>query len=455
MKKTIIIALLCVGILLMSGCNMKYAADALKKTMDTMNNSEETTTPPQEIGSTVSGNITQTIRSDNKTVTGDATAWIDIYGEKLYPNSYKEIQTMNTTPIAEFTYMSDEFNVGVTEIEVVFSDSVSDKVMVVDTDSDYLVDIINKTNLPKMFDNYYVYEMLKADTRFADKLVANIGNKYPTNAVEVDFTVLVEQPGSDYNLLSTKMINNLTLEIIYKDNAENIAKYEFDYLTGVIKTTDNAPPDYLNNAEITTINSPDGKHTAFIDEETKNLYVTDSATGDKWLIFEAVISPKEMASINYVYNNKLVYSILGIDSATGFGIYDFKNNSNTIYLDNVDVAGIQNGILFLNGYNRTPANPSFTIDLNTDDYKITDITDIFKQDIYFSESGTNYATVNAYTGETRITVYNTSDNRIKSEHVITLNSARVFDIKMTADNLILICRKGLMEHDYIYVFKLS
>jgi len=454
MKKTIILAVLCICVLIMSGCNMKFATDALKKTMETMNNSDVTSAPPQEIGDTVSVGITQTIRDENKSVTGDKAQWIELYKEHLYPNSYKEIREIKAVPVTEFKYMSNEFNVAVTEFNVIFSDSVSDTLIAIDTDSNYLVDILNKNALPEKFDNYYVYEMLRVDTRFTDKLVADINNKFPTNAVEVDLTTLLTELGSGYDLLSTEMISNITMEIIYSDS-ENIAKYEFDYLTGVFKTTDHQPPNNINSDEITTIDSPDGKHTAYIDEATKNLYVKDADSGDKWLIFEAVISPKEMASINYVYNNKLIYSIIGIDSATGFGIYDFKTNSNTIYLDNVDIAGIQNGILFLNGYNRTPANPSFTIDLNTDDYRITDISNIFKQDIYFSESGTNYATVNAYTGEIRITVYNTNDNRIKSEHVVTLNSSSVFDIKMTADNLILVCRKNIMEHDYIYVIKLS
>ena len=456
MKRILLLLALCACVIFFNGCDFKTAAQALKKTMETVNKDSETTTPPTTGGdvniSPVS--LTDAIRGENKTITGDKKQWIDLYKQKLYPNSYNEIAEITSTPVAEFTYMSDEFTVAVTEFNVAFSNEIMDTLIVIDVNSESLVDIINKKSMPEVYDHYYIFDILKADSRFSDKLADSIGNKIPDNAAEFDLTTLT-QLGNGYHISSVKAVTNTLLEIVY-DDGTNTAAFELDYRASVMKSLENGSSD--NNETppaITSINSEDGKHNAYIDDTTGNLYVRDTATGDVWLIYEAAASPKEAPAINYVYKTKLIYSVFSIDSVKGFGIYDFKSNSNTIYLDDVDIHGIQNGILFLNGSSRIPANPSFTMNLNTDDYKLTDISGMFSHNIYLAENGTYYASVNSYTGETRVTVYNTSDNKIRGEYVFDFVSSRIFDIILTGNNLILICPGTSLGHDYIYTIALS
>ena len=455
MKRTVLLLALCACVILVSGCDFKNAAEALKKTMETVNTESETSPPVTSDINISPVSLTDAIRGENKTITGNKNQWIELYKQKLYPNSYSEIADITSVPVAEFTYMSDEFTVAVTEFNVIFSNELTDTLIVIDVDSESLVDIINKKSMPEVYDHYFIYDLLKADSRFSDKLVDSIENKFPDNASEFDLTKLTQLRNS-YHISSVKPVTNTLLEIIY-DDGTNTAAFELDYRSSVIKTIDSGAPSDNEDDQlaITTINSEDGKHNAYIDDETKSLYVRDSDTGDVWLVYEAAVSPKEEPIINYVYKNKLIYSVLSIDSVKGFGVYDFKSNSNTIYLDDVDIHGIQSGVLFLNGSDRTPANPSFTINLNTDDYKITDISSMFSHNIYLAEAGTYYAAVNSYTGETRVTVYNTSDNKIRGEYVFALVSSHIFDIILNGNNLILICTSNSLGHDYIYNIALS
>jgi|GEM_PF-6518288 hypothetical protein len=455
MKRIILLLIcLCMFCVVMSGCDFKNAAAALKKTMETISDEKETTAPPTEVVDISVVKLTETIRIDNKTNTGNKTQWIEMYKEKLYPNSYKQIIEITSAPIAEFDYMSDESKVEVTEFYVTFPNEVVDTLIAIDFDSAYLIDIINKKSMPEVYDNYYIFDIVKADPRFQDKLVSDIMNKVPEGTAEFDLTALT-QLNNNYYLSDVKPTVNKSLEITYVDTeGANPTAFELDYRSSVLKPIESSVPENTDS-DITSLNSPDNKHTAYIDDETGNLYVRDIDTGDVWLIYEYVISPKENPIINYVYKDKLIYSIASIDSFKGFGIYDFKSNSNTIYLDDVDIHGIQNGILFLNGSGRTPANPSFTVNLNSDEYKITDISSIFTHNVYLSENGTFYAAVNSYTGETRVTIYNTSDNKVRGEYVFDLVSAHIFNVMFNDNDLILICSKNALGHDYLYSIKLS
>lgn len=451
MKKLIMLLSLCVCILFTGGCNFKIAKDALLKTVETLND-KESEVPPSNGDDFTAVSLTETIRSDNKTISGDdKTQWIEMYKEQLYPNTHKNITEIIAYKTISLPYLSNELDVQVTNFVVYFDDKHDEKLEIIDIDSTYLVDIINTNNMTVLFDHYFIYNLLKTDTRFADKLVDSIDNKYPENVIEIDLAKLVPQYYDNYMLLSMELMNDDTskIELVNHAGEEHII-LEYDYINRTIITENKTPPTIENSPEIKIIDSPDGKHTAYIDEDSRNIYVRDIDSGDVWLIYEVIQPENEITVIYTIYKNKLIYSHHGESSI--FGIYDLKTNVNVIYDDSVNIRGIQDGVLFL-GTSKfdEPPHITFTLDLNSTDYTLTDLSDIVYDNIYIPENGDVYITVN----QNNIQVYNIVDNTLIFEYNFSLISTNITDIKYDNGKLILICRRDAMGHDYVYIIDIK
>lgn len=463
MKKLILLLIICVIASIIVSCDFNAAREALAKTFETIGGDKETTEPLKTGDENpFVGSITDLIREDNKTITGiftEKTQWIEMYKTQLFGN--KEIIETKFSGGAELSQLSDYFGISVTNFDITFSDGSTDKLSVIDTDQDdtrTLVDIIYYDSLPELYDTDYIYELLRSDSRFAAKMNKDYMNKYPENTIEIDIAKIVPQYHRDYSLSSASMMSDNVVEIVLRSSSYNEIIIEYDYVEHMILSENEQTYEPTSYERITTLSTSDGKHTAYIDETTLNLYVRDNDTGDVWLIYEEKDHTSneefnEVAIIKYIYNNKLVYSIGGYEMMVGFGIYDFKSNENTVYLDTVAIVGLQNGVLFLDGSYGYNENIAFTIDLHSDDYKVTDISD----HIYtYIPENTSYAIRLEGSGDgIKVKLYNTLSNIIMSEHLFTFKHSSIQNIDYYNNKLIITCPQHAMGHDYIYITDVS
>jgi len=478
MRRTAILLLVCMSFMIFAGgCDLVKAGEALRLTLDTMG-SDESKKPDETDPYIPSVNVESTdlqkiIREENKPFTiglpTDSVQWVNMYEKQLFPGIYDDIKEIKWDSGGVFGNMSASYSVNVDNIIVSFNDVgsvVLSTVSVYENDkfgTFYLVDIIDQSTLTGLFDDIFIFNVVKSDPRFSDKFYdSHVKDKMDDGVVKIDVTELLPEYFGEYRFekFDINYLNASNVELCFRSE-KDAKKVLYDLNNkNVISTEDWLISEYVDE-RTARITSPDGQHEIYLDEKG-DLYVHDIQTDDIWVVAERTLN--EAVSINGVvphiykiYKNKLIYTFGLYEGSGGFGIYDFKNNTNVVYTDPVYPAGIQNGKLILIGsigydYEKNP--PLVALDLDSENY-----------DVMFNNKFLNEASVvvpenkdflilfdtmyeeNSPYKHVVVKILKTIDFSVVKEYNIYASGASPQYVSYKNDRIIIACETHYMSHE--------
>ena len=476
MKKIIFLIITSIIILSVTGCDLVKMGEALKMTIDTMDNNKKNpdNSPVSTDNPKTPANekpLLEMIREDNKIINGDFTAsnqWVDLYKKKLFPKTYANITETEWKNGTNFDYMvKSEYGVDLNNISVAFDNG--DKVYLYvlelrERDADnkrHLINIYGTVNV--IHDNILIYNMIKDDVRYSEMLKDEnvLKNSYSEGLDEIDVSSLLPQYFGEWNFKYPVYTNKTTAELFfYHPVTQKTMKVIFDFNENKIISEDEVETTENEYKNLTAISTDNKLYTAYIDEN-QNLLAAENSTGELWLLYEATgekDSDKKLAVPVFTYKNKIIYKIAVWEGSGGFGIYDAEKHENVIYNDTVNPINIQNGKLILGGnYYTTSAPYNMILDLDAEEYDIIyfkKFESIHDETIYAFNNKNYFISLTGGASQYTIKIINTTTGRLMNEYTYSSAFSYISDIIYSYDKIIIICASSAMAHNYYYTIDL-